>query len=403
MPRQLSFIGISFAWLLVSCSPRDEVLTYTVDRRSFVREVTAEGFLEAEVVTMVTVPSSVRRAARIVWLCPDGAEVNRGDVIARFDRLEMEQRLEDGESDLAASALKRGKAQADGKSKAQAVVTRLEVAELELDLASRFEKSDDQIFSRNEIIESQIDAAQARVRRGHATELEGVQAGRTKRGLELLEIESRRAAFDVEEATEALEALELRAPHAGILTWNQDWRGEKAQIGDEVWSGNPLGSIPDLEVMQAEVFVLEADAGGVALGRPAEVRLDAAPGVSYPALVKRVDSVAQRPVRGSPVQYFGVTLQIDGLEIGAAKPGQRLQALLELERLDGVLVVPRQALFDSDGLQWVYVDTGRSFERRDVELGSLSAGLAVVEDGLEEGDIVALDEPSNLKRSATGG
>ena len=40
-----------------------------------------------------------------------------------------------------------------------------------------------------------------------------------------------------------------------------------------VWRGNPLAEIPKPDVMEAKVYVLEADAGGLRVGAPASVTL----------------------------------------------------------------------------------------------------------------------------------
>ena len=83
--------------------------------------------------------------------------------------------------------------------------------------------------------------------------------------------------------------------------------------------------------MEAEVFVLEADAGGVAEGQAAGVIVEATPEVAHPAKVTRVEAVAKPRFRGSPVQYFGVVLAFDGSAEadGAArsvmKPGHRVR------------------------------------------------------------------------------
>ena len=41
-----------------------------------------------------------------------------------------------------------------------------------------------------------------------------------------------------------------------------------------MWRGQPIGEIPDLKSMKAEVFVLEADAAGLAVGEKATLSLE---------------------------------------------------------------------------------------------------------------------------------
>jgi len=94
------------------------------------------------------------------------------------------------------------------------------------------------------------------------------------------------------------------------------------------------------------------------------------------------------------VQYFGVVVELEATDPGTMKPGQRVSATLFLEELDEALVVPRQAIHQEGDRTWVYRQSGSGFERRDVMTGPSSVGLVVISEGLEDGDVVALVEPS---------
>lgn len=164
-------------------------------------------------------------------------------------------------------------------------------------------------------------------------------------------------------------------------------------MGKQVWRGQVLGQIPDLAVMQAEVFVLEADAGSLAPGLTAEVVLEAHPERPLAGRIQRVDPLARPRFRGSPVQYVGLVLELDGASGQAFKPGQRVRASLEIERLPAALVIPRQAVFEGPAGTHVFLRQGGSFSSRPVEVGASSLGLVAITSGLAEGDEVALAPP----------
>lgn len=145
--------------------------------------------------------------------------------------------------------------------------------------------------------------------------------------------------------------------------------------------------------MEAEVFVLEADAGGIDVGQKSRVTLDSAPGRVFDATVKRVDALARPRIRGVPVQYFGVVLELERTEPELMKPGARVSATITLEREESAIAIPRQALFDRDGGPVVYVERGGTFEPVEVELGSMSLGRVVVTSGLEAGERIAMTDP----------
>ncbi|MCP4657811.1 MAG: HlyD family efflux transporter periplasmic adaptor subunit [bacterium] len=389
----------TIAWIiaaltLAACGPRDEIPTFRVERRAFDHRVTAEGILKAAKVTSLTVPTEVEVVVRLAWLAPGGQVVEAGDVVARFDPSEMEVSLVEGRLDLDSAGVEVDKTRLESDRKVADFGTRVEVAELELDHAKRYQKIDEGAYSRRDIIESAIDAELAGERQMHAAGSRRTQQSLARTELDLLAIKQRQAQLKIDQAQSALEALEVRAPHGGLLTLVRDWRGDPIEIGSEMWRGQTVAEIPDLSVMEAEVFVLEADAGGLETGKPATVVIEAHPDIVYPATISRIDAVAKPRFRGSPVQFFGVTLEF-GKTGAIMKPGQRVRATLELAELEDTLVVPRQAVFQHDGHGRVYLRDGGGYAPRRVETGASSMGLMVVTDGLAEGDVVALRLPAN--------
>lgn len=370
-----------------------DVPTARVEVRDFVRSVPADGYLEAVRATRLTVSREVGGPVRIAWLADDGSRVAAGEPVVRFDPTEMERALTDARDELTTAEVKTEKAQVSIESDIANLGRDAELAESELETAERFAKRDEMIYSRSEIIESEIDGELAAERRDHALAAREARGELGRTDLELLAIERRKAGQEIEEARRGLAALEMTAPHRGIVSLFSEWTGEVPRIGDTVWPGQPLAEIPDLSEMQAEVWVLEADAGGLAAGQRARVWVEAHPETVHGAVVERVDALAKPRLRGSPVQYFGAVLKLDATDPATMKPGQRVRAVIDAAARSGALVVPRQAVFDRAGERIVYRRRGRGFEAVPVTVGPATAALAVIESGLEEGDEVALADP----------
>ncbi len=397
--------GILLLSLVAACSAPDAVPTFQVERRAFVHKVTAEGVLKAETTTPLTVPTEVQRTVRLAWLAEDGSVVEKDDLVARFDATDMEEQLEEGQADLKSARLSADKARVDSGIKVEALDTRRKVADLELGHAQRFQKTDADVYSRAEIVESEIDEELAAERKEHATESRITQESLGRTDLDLLGIQERRAKQAIEQARDGLSALEVRAPHAGILTLVRNWRGEVPQVGAEMWRGQDIAEIPDLSTMEAEVFVLEADAGGLEAGKTATVIVEARPEEVFAATIRRVDAVAKPQFRGSPVQYFGVVLAFAASTSmdSIMKPGHRVRATLVLDEVADALVVPRQATVREDGETRVFVAAKGGFEPRRIDTGAASLGLVVVTGGLAEGERIAVSPPSAGGDAETGG
>jgi len=384
-----------FVFVIVACAPRESIPVYQVERRPFQHRVTAEGTLKAEKVTRVTVPTEVQRAVRLAWLAPEGTIVEDGEVVARFDPSDMEERLRDGTADLSSASLEVEKSKIEGSIKLEGLETDYKVAELELEHSKNFRKADASVFSRQDIIEDQIDEKLAGERKAHAGSAHERQQDLGRTELDLLAIKQRKAQLTIDEARKGLQALEVRAPHAGLLTLVRNWQGEAPQVGSEMWRGQEFAEIPDLTKMEAEVFVLEADAGGLAVGKPATVIVESSPETVHPAVIRRVDTVAKPRFRGSPVQYFGVTLEIERTDPESMKPGQRVRATLLLAELEDAVIVPRQAVEQESGEARVYVREGGEFVPRAVKIGTASMGLMEVTEGLDAGEVIALRPPGS--------
>lgn len=377
------------------------VPTERIEPRPFARRVTAEGELRAVRATPVSIPPGVPGPFRIGWLAEDGVRVRSGDVILRFDPSEVEKELAEAADDLASARLEAEKQRAEDLAEIRKLERDLELAREELSNARQFQKKDELVFSRSEIVESEIDQELALGREEHKRGARGRRETLGRAGLELLGIRMRQAEARIQRARQSLSALSVTAPHDGVLVLKRNWRGETPRVGDQVWNNQVMAEIPDLSAMEAEVFVLEADAGGLAPGRPAKVVLESRPGVEHAARIARVESLAKPRFRGSPVQYFGVVLALDGTDPRIMKPGQRVRAALLLDERPRALTVPRQAVFEREGKMVVYKSDGKDLEPVEVALGPGSAGRVVIESGLAAGDVVALVDP-NRKEEPSG-
>jgi RND family efflux transporter MFP subunit len=380
----------------LGCASREEVPLLTVARETFVRELEVDGFLRASTSTPVTPPFSPMGALKLIWIVEDGSPVRGGEVIARFDESAIARELLEGEIALAVSDRKIEQRGVSKERSLAGVEGDRRLAALELEFARRFGQKDPTIFSRVDILESRIDERLAAEKLENADGREETELKLAASEVGLLSIERDVAAKKTARARQALLSLEVRAPHDGILVLVRDWRGSVVRPGDTTFSGQPIAEIPAVEGMEASVFVLEADAGGLKEGSRATVRIEGRSGEPMSAKVRRVDRMPKPRLRGDPVQYFAASLELETED--TLKPGQRVVAKLTLDEIHGALVVPRQAVLEEDGGSFVYRFVGGGFEKTAVHIGPPSLGRIVIESGLSEGDVVAARDPG-LSRS----
>jgi HlyD family secretion protein len=380
--------------LLTACThPSDDVSTFTVEPITFARRITAEGTLKPVKATPVGVPQNATSPMKVAWIAEDGSLLHKGDVIVRFSGTEFENLLLNGREDRSTANNKLEKSSAEASSTRKNLGRDARMAQSELEAARRFTFDDAEVFSRYARIESEVDQDLAASRKRHAEEVLGVRENLARVDRDLLAIEDRRAGMKIKQAEEGLQALQVIAPHDGILVLQRNWRGDMTRVGDTMWMGQPIGEIPELSSMQAEVFVLEADAAGLAVDQKATLFLEADSAVPFTGKVKAVDKVARPRIPRQPVQYFGVTVELQKTNPKLMKPGARVRAVLEVENQTNAFAIPRQALFDKEGKKLVYRRKDDKFEPVEVTIGSSSAGRVVVTKGLARGDVIALEGP----------
>ena len=169
------------------------------------------------------------------------------------------------------------------------LTTDAKLASKELEVSKNYQTTDDQVYSKLEILESAIDTRLAAERKTHAETSFDIQGELAAADIELLEIEGHKADLKIEMAEDALDELEVRAPHDGIIVLERNWQGQTAQVGEVCWPGQALAGLPDLETLQAEVWVLEADAGGIKPGNPVVVTVESLPERPFQGIVSSID------------------------------------------------------------------------------------------------------------------
>jgi HlyD family secretion protein len=298
---------------------------------------------------------------------------------------------------LTSAQAKIEKARAEGTKNVAALGLDKDVAKEQLDGAETFRLTDESLYSRHQIIESQLDRDLFKAKADVAEKKLAASGRMSSAERALGEIDAGKARLKVQIAEKGLRSLRIQAPHDGLLVLERNWRGEVPSVGDTLWPGQKVAEVPDLTKLEAKVFVLEADGAGLKEGQKARFAIEGRPGEEYEAKVSRVEPLAKTRDWQSPVKYFETTLSL-AKDPGNLKPGQKVRAVVRLDEADGVLSIPRGALFEKDGKRVVYRRSGSGFEAVEVTTARQSISHLVVGSGLAAGDVIALRDP-NAKRS----
>ncbi|MEK6322202.1 MAG: HlyD family efflux transporter periplasmic adaptor subunit [Acidobacteriota bacterium] len=382
---------------LTRTTPDLRPLSVVLRPEDFTLRIAANGELQSAESIAVAVPPVPVQRLRIASAVPDGTHVKKGDVLVEFDPDELNLEVMAHRSDLQMALEKITRGGLANTTEKTDIVKDKRIAELELEKIIQFLPQDEQIYKRREIIEGQLDKdytekkivfADARI------ELKGKVYSLDEA---ILMLERGRVSANIDRYEKALTSLKLVSPATGIVVYNDPgyfFGGYSLMPGRVVYGGMTLFSLVNPDKMEAKCFVLEKDAGELKTDQRVTVTLDPYPGVEFTGKVKSIDKLARPIDRESPVKYFQAIVTLDKTEARLMKPGVKLKAQILAGELKSVIVIPRSAAVKRESGFVAFVQKGlNQFDALPVTLGQGDAAQVVVTDGLEAGQVLALNPP----------
>ncbi len=371
-----------------------------VRRGTFEIVIPAFGELQAAKSTPIVVSPESRFALQsIAWMAPDYMAVKSGDVVIRLASTQLPDLLRSEEAEMAKLNLEIAQKEKQLEKEKNDLTGQISVTGIQRELADVYAARDETIYSRNKIIEDAIDLNYQTIRERYFQQERTQLEKRIAAELQLLQSKARAHEVKIKQFQDQLNNLEIRAPHDGMLIIGKMWNGEKYRVGMNAYSGMKLGSLPDLSVMEAKVFVLESEASGLKEGLPVTVGLDYEPGRTFTGKVAAIDTIAKPLSEDSPLKYFEARVGLDVTDPQLMKPGVQVRASIFVEKLDDVVAVPNQAFVFEGDAAFVFVRKGGRVLKRPVEMGARSLTQTVVTKGLEEGARVLLGQPGTAAKT----
>ncbi|MCB1561263.1 MAG: hypothetical protein KDI75_09230 [Xanthomonadales bacterium] len=404
--RRIALAAALAALLLAACGGEGttEKPVEVVDMRPLALSIVANGEVKSTKSTPLPVPGRQWSRRRLEWMVPEGSTVKEGDLIARFSADGAELSLSQALIDLQRNALSRNSKQSELDAAQGRVDVDLAAVGSQLRIADRYAEADLDMLARNEILDAIQDKAFLGVKQG-VLEWKRDQAG--ERGAaELAVLDSKRSSLKLSENTsrQDLAALELRAPHEGVLVLAANWTGDKPQVGSSLWAGNEFGSLPDTGSLEVELVLPQLQAQGVKKGDRVLMHPAGRPDQQIESELSWVASAAQVRGRRNPIKYLSMKAAIpkDVVTRYALVPGQAFSAEIHTSDDSEALTVPNLALVSENGRHFVEVGEGNDFVRREVTLGERGVARSRVTDGLKAGDRVLLT-PDRSRETAKPG
>jgi HlyD family secretion protein len=408
----------------------------------------AEAARTADVVERVSAPGSVQAAAQSDLHAPaaakladlrvrDGQRVRRRQVVAQLSSTQVDSSIRQAEAALNSASALGGVVPNVPVASALAAIEQVQqqlsttsdalLRALRSTLAALPPSQRDQVKARLDKAEQQVATSQRRATEAAELAVAAVdqQTDALRGALDSATAAQRgQAQLALDLAREQKAALTLRAPISGTVQLGraagggggatglpdlsqlpesaqqavqglaggggaQSAGGPPLRAGDQLAAGQTVATVYDVSDLQVATEVDETDIALVKVGQPADVQLDAFPGASFSARVRRI-AVAPS---SSQSAAGGVTYEVDLVLAAGGGPAPRVgmtaTADIQVRRAHDSLSVPGSALIGRDrGQQAVFVIEGGKVHLRDVRVSVDGDDRAAIAAGLRRGERV---------------
>jgi RND family efflux transporter MFP subunit len=372
------------------------VPTVRVIRGALLRTVRLSGSISAK--NYVSIAGPLLRAPDngrglvLIYVPPFGSMVRKGDVIAKIDGQAMKDHLDDVIATVDQSAMDLKKLRSQQMAIRQALEQSVYRARAAWEKA-RLDLQTGAVRSAIQREQFKLSEEQARAVYDEVHGELNLLADRQAAEWQFAQLNQQNQIHHRDRHQADLDRCVIKSPIDGqvvMRTTIRNGQTGQVQLGDELAPGQPFMRVVDPSTMQLDATLNQADADQVHLGQKATVHFDA-----YPNLVVsgKIEAVGTLAIGGRRINYWvrqvPVRIALDGRDTRVI-PDLTASADVVLAEQDEALLIPREAVQETDGKAIVYVKQGENVVPREVELGPATNTQVSVTAGLQAGDEVAI-------------
>lgn len=359
----------------------------------FRQSIIETGELEAVQASNITMPQinwEYGYRFKIIGLVEHGSVVHEGDSVAAMDPSSIYryiiQKEETLENELAAANKQMVQMEntiQELQAQLKSELATYDLKKLELDRV-RFEAE-----SKRKIKE--LEFQQATIRLENVKRNIKSKTRQEEIDLSIHKIKVLRREAEIRDAKEALKKLTIYSPNKGVFQVAQNrWNRQFVRLGDDMFFGAQIASIPDLSKMKVLSHINETDISKVQPGLKVIVRLEALPTVPFNGVVTSVSKISA--IREDK-NVFLTEVEIMESDI-RLKPGMTVSCEYICHEEENGIFVHNSCLLKDGNKTWVFPAGGSGTNRVEVKTGiSNSHHTLILGGGLEPGQMLI---PVNL-------
>ena len=328
---------------------------------------------------------------KIIGLVEHGANVRKGDSIVKLDPSSIYKYIIEKEESLENEIAASNKLMVQMENNLQDLKAQLKNEQAAYDIKKlEFERSFFESANTRRIKELEFKQAE-------------IKLNKLKRNLQLRpfldsldfriqKIKVMQRETELNSAKETLKLMLIRSPGDGILQISKNMRtGQTIRVGDEVYLGFMLASIPDIRRMKVLTCVNETDINKIKSGMGVIIMLDALPSVPFHGEISEIAKICTDRDAENKEKVFKVQVNISESD-PRLKPGMTVSCEYICYESNKDLFVSNQCLYTENKRSYIFLRKKRSVQKVQIERGPSNASYTVIKGDLRAGQRIELPE-----------
>jgi len=375
--------------LPVSCTKHKS--EYSVLSGSFRQSVIEAGELQSVNAVIVTVPNIDYKYGyrlKIVDLAEHGKIVHKGDPVVKVDPASVQKFIIEKKESLETEIASSNKLRAqlinnlqDLKAQLRNEQSSYDIKKLQLE-TSAFETEGLRKVRELEFRQSEIRLNKLKRNLELRPRLDSLDYR-----IQLIKVAQREN--ELQAAEETLDMLTVRSPLDGIFVLQRNNNtGQTIKVGDEVYLGDPVAKIPDINTMKVNGIILENDISKIKPDQNVIIRLDALPSIPFHGKISKIGKVCI-PQDEKKVFLAEVLISETDLRL---KPGMTVSCEYITYEGEDETYVPNSCILDEDEHFYLFIRKRGKIRKTEVKTGPSNNMFTIVSGDLKSGQVLELPE-----------
>jgi hypothetical protein len=378
--RFVNALGLLIIIFFSACSNTNYGKNYRIQKGVFKVAIVESGELEATKARTFIMPLigyDYGHQFKITGLLEHGTVVEVGDSLIQFDVASVQKYIVNKEDELEIEEAALSKLVVEQRNKQQSLFAALRNEEAVFNLRKlevgkfKFESP-----VKKKIKEMEFKQANIKLNKTKRKIELGKRVSECELGIQKLKVVQIKNSID--KAYYSLKKLTVRSTMSGIFQVRESRRTDQPyKVGDDIYMGRAVGSVPDLEFMKVSSQISETDIMKVKTGQRVIVRIDAYPSISFEGTLSHISKMCHEKDDENKLKIFDTIISIDSSD-ERLKPGMTVNCEIVCDEIEDVFFVHNDCLLNDKGDCYIQLKDGVSVNKTKVKTGAKNTNYTVI-------------------------